>query len=342
MLGETFRPKELEIEAISENTSKIVLGPFERGVGHTLGSSLRRVMLSSLPGVSVTSISISGVVHEYSSVLGLKEDVLDLILNLRGVVFSLNDVASSVVALKVTNKGVITAGDLVLQDGAIVLNPSHVIAHYSGDEVFSMTATIEHGVGYRLVNRASVEAKKPQQSLDSSIIAVDAYFSPVLKVSYSVEPMRVAQRTDLDRLSILVQTNGSISPEKAVVMAASSAIESFSVFSALSESVSGSASTTSTSSSLQSSFNSLSRDENGLHSSASQSVTSFDSDFVKIPIDDLELTSRASNCLKSDRILFVGDLIKKTEQELLRMPNLGRKSLNEIKEALQKKGLSLS
>jgi DNA-directed RNA polymerase subunit alpha len=153
--------------------------------------------------------------------------------------------------------------------------------------------------------------------------------------------MRVAQRTDLDRLSILVQTNGSISPEKAVVMAASSAIESFSVFSALSESLSGSTAAA-TSNSLQSAFNPLNRDEDGLTSSVSQSLSSFDSEVVKVPIDDLELTSRASNCLKSDRILFIGDLIKKTEQELLRMPNLGRKSLNEIKEALQKKGLSLS
>jgi DNA-directed RNA polymerase subunit alpha len=336
-----FRPRELEVESLGPNLSKIVLGPFERGVGYTLGNSLRRIMLSSLPGLAVTEIMIDGVLHEYSSINGVKEDVVDLLLNIKGLVFTTNtELVDPKVKLEVSRSGVVTGADLKLPVGVELLNPPHILAHLSEGARLSFTLIIERGVGYRPVLPGGVgqHVSSGGVELGSGKLLLDAYFTPVLKVSYSVEPMRVGQRTDLDRLSLVVHTDGSLSPEAAVVAASSCAVDQFSLFSALGGSQSErpfpvfAVPADTQAVSLTSQTDSY---------KAMMDVAQDDS-LLRMSVDELDLTSRASNCLKADRIFFVSDLVKKTEQELLRMPNLGRKSLNEIKEALSKRGLSLA
>ncbi|BBD76683.1 DNA-directed RNA polymerase subunit alpha [Hydrogenophilus thermoluteolus] len=298
-------PRSVQIEMLSPVTTRITLEPFERGFGHTLGNALRRVLLSSLRGFAPTEVRITGVLHEYSALEGVREDVVDLLLNLKGVVFCLHDRDEAIVRLEVVGPAVVKAGDFALPHGVEVINEEHVIAHVEEGGRLEMEVVVEAGRGY-----------VPSSSRDSKVIggiAMDASFSPVRRVAYAVESARVEQRTDLDRLVLEVETNGAVDGVELVRQAAKVLIEQFQVFANL---------------------------EGQEEAAAAEAEATIDPILLR-PIDELELTVRSANCLKAENIYYVGDLIQKTEQELLKTPNLGRKSLNEIKSVLAAHGLSL-
>ncbi|WP_217125740.1 DNA-directed RNA polymerase subunit alpha [Hydrogenophilus thiooxidans] len=298
-------PRSVQIEMLSPVTTRITLEPFERGFGHTLGNALRRVLLSSLRGFAPTEVRITGVLHEYSALEGVREDVVDLLLNLKGVVFCLHDRDEAIVRLEVVGPAVVKAGDFALPHGVEVINEEHVIAHVEEGGRLEMEVVVEAGRGY-----------VPASSRDSKVIggiALDASFSPVRRVAYTVESARVEQRTDLDRLVLEVETNGAVDGVELVRQAAKVLIEQFQFFANL---------------------------EGQEETAATEAQATIDPILLR-PIDELELTVRSANCLKAENIYYVGDLIQKTEQELLKTPNLGRKSLNEIKSVLAAHGLSL-
>jgi DNA-directed RNA polymerase subunit alpha len=298
-------PRSIQVEMLSPVTTRMTLEPFERGFGHTLGNALRRVLLSSLRGFAPTEARITGVLHEYSALDGVREDVVDLLLNLKGVVFCLHDRDEAVVRLEVVGPAVVKAGDFALPHGVEVINEDHVIAHLEEGGRLEMEVVVEAGRGY--VPASSREAKV------IGGIAMDASFSPVRRVAYTVESARVEQRTDLDRLVLEIETNGAVDGVELVRQAAKLLIDQFQVFTTL---------------------------EGHEAPAATQREEAIDPILLR-PIDELELTVRSANCLKAENIYFVGDLIQKTEQELLKTPNLGRKSLNEIKSVLAAHGLSL-
>jgi len=298
-------PRTIQVEMLSPVTTRITLEPLERGFGHTLGNALRRVLLSSLRGFAPTEARITGVLHEFSALDGVREDVVDLLLNLKGVVFCLHDRDKAIVRLEVAGPAVVRAGDFALPHGVEVINEDHIIAHVEEGGRLEMEVVIESGRGY--VPATAREAKK------IGGIAMDASFSPVRRVAYTVERARVEQRTDLDRLVLEVETNGAVEGVELVRQAARVLIDQFQVFATL---------------------------EGADEYVPTQNETPVDPVLLRT-IDDLELTVRSANCLKAEHIYFVGDLIQKTEQELLKTPNLGRKSLNEIKTVLAAHGLSL-
>lgn len=305
-----LKPRIVEVESVAPSSAKIVMEPFERGYGHTLGNALRRVLLSSMIGYAPTEVSIAGVVHEYSTLDGVQEDVVDLLLNLKGVVFKLESRDVVTVTLKRDVDGVVTAGDIELPHDVQVLNPEHVIAHLSQGGKLDMQIKVEKGRGYV---PGSVRRFPDEPSKAIGRIVLDASFSPVKRVSYAVESARVEQRTDLDRLVMFIDTNGVLSPEEAIRLAARILVEQLSVFAAL---------------------------ENTAEPEAVSRAPQVDPILLR-PVDDLELTVRSANCLKAENIYYIGDLIQRTENELLKTPNLGRKSLNEIKEVLAARGLTL-
>lgn len=305
-----LKPKNIHVEAIGNNNSKVVLEPFERGYGHTLGNALRRVLLSSMTGCAPTEVSIAGVLHEYSTVEGVKEDAVDIILNLKGVVFVLHNRDDVTLKLKKQGNSVVTAADIELPHDVEIVNPSHVIANLSGGEL-DMQIRVEKGRGYVPGN---VRAFRDDHSTKIGRIVLDASFSPITKVSYFVENARVEQRTDLDKLVMHIETNGAIAPEEAVRQAARVLVEQLSVFAAL----------------------------EGAAQVFDLPVGQLELDpMLTKPVDDLELTVRSANCLKAENINYIGDLVQKSENDLLKTPNLGRKSLNEIKEVLASRGLTL-
>lgn len=305
-----LKPRIVEVESVGPSSAKIVMEPFERGYGHTLGNALRRVLLSSMIGYAPTEVSIAGVVHEYSTLDGVQEDVVDLLLNLKGVVFKLESRDVVTVILKRDVEGVVTAGDIELPHDVQVLNPEHVIANLSHGGKLDMQIKVEKGRGYV---PGSVRRFPDEPSKAIGRIVLDASFSPVKRVSYAVESARVEQRTDLDRLVMFIDTNGVLSPEEAIRLAARILVEQLSVFAAL---------------------------ENTSEPEAVSRAPQVDPILLR-PVDDLELTVRSANCLKAENIYYIGDLIQRTENELLKTPNLGRKSLNEIKEVLAARGLTL-
>jgi DNA-directed RNA polymerase subunit alpha len=305
-----LKPRIVEVESLGPNSAKIVMEPFERGYGHTLGNGLRRVLLSSMIGYAPTEVSIAGVVHEYSTLDGVQEDVVDLLLNLKGVVFKLESRDVVTVILKRDVEGLVTAGDIELPHDVTVLNPEHVIANLSKGGKLDMQIKVEKGRGYV---PGSVRRFPDEPSKAIGRIVLDASFSPVKRVSYTVESARVEQRTDLDRLVMCIDTNGVLSPEEAIRLAARILVEQLSVFAAL---------------------------ENTSEPEAVSRAPQVDPILLR-PVDDLELTVRSANCLKAENIYYIGDLIQRTENELLKTPNLGRKSLNEIKEVLAARGLTL-
>jgi DNA-directed RNA polymerase subunit alpha len=283
--------------------------PFERGYGHTLGNALRRILLSSMSGFAPTEVKIEGVVHEYSALDGVQEDVVDILLNLKGVVLKLHGRDSVVLTLSKEGEGVVKASDIQLSHDVEVINPDHVIAHLSAGGKLNMEITVEKGRGYQPApNRLG---KDEGRTIGN--IMLDASFSPIRRVSYHVESARVEQRTDLDRLIIDIETNGVIEPEEAVRQAARMLIDQLAVFA----------------------------DLEGTPVEEEQPQAPQIDPILLRPVDDLELTVRSANCLKAENIYYIGDLIQRTETELLKAPNLGRKSLNEIKEVLASKGLSL-
>jgi DNA-directed RNA polymerase subunit alpha len=305
-----LKPRIVDVDRVTPLHAKVVMEPFERGYGHTLGNALRRILLSSMTGYAPTEIKISGVVHEYSTLEGVQEDVVDILLNLKGVAFKLHNKAEVRLKLTKDGEGVVTAGDIQLGHDVEVMNPDHVIARLTKGGKLDMEIKVEAGRGYQPVPARKVD----QDSRGVGSILVDASFSPVRRVAYAVESARVEQRTDLDRLVIDIETNGVVDPEEAVRTAARILVDQLSVFA----------------------------DLKGTESAAAESVLAPQVDPILLrPVDDLELTVRSANCLKAENIYYIGDLIQRTETELLKTPNLGRKSLNEIKEVLASKGLSL-
>ncbi len=309
-----LKPRIVEVEQLGASHARVVMEPFERGYGHTLGNALRRVLLSSMVGYAPTEVQISGVVHEYSTIDGVREDVVDLLLNLKGVTFRLHNRDEVFLTLRKDSPGPVTAGDIDVPHDVEVINPEHVVATLTDGGKLDMSIKVERGRGYLPGNLRS-----PAESKTIGKIVLDASFSPVRRVSYQVESARVEQRTDLDRLVVDVETNGVIAPEEAVRQSARILVEQLSVFAAL---------------------------EGGAEPMAEAPVLGgargpqIDPLLLR-PVDDLELTVRSANCLKAENIYYIGDLIQRTENELLKTPNLGRKSLNEIKEVLASRGLTL-
>jgi DNA-directed RNA polymerase subunit alpha len=310
-----LKPRIVEVEQLGASHARVVMEPFERGYGHTLGNALRRVLLSSMVGYAPTEVQISGVVHEYSTIDGVREDVVDLLLNLKGVTFRLHNRDEVFLTLRKDSPGPVTAGDIDVPHDVEVINPEHVVATLTDGGKLDMSIKVERGRGYLPGNLRS-----PAETKTIGKIVLDASFSPVRRVSYQVESARVEQRTDLDRLVVDVETNGVIAPEEAVRQSARILVEQLSVFAALEGGVEPTAEVASSIGGVRG--------------------PQIDPLLLR-PVDDLELTVRSANCLKAENIYYIGDLIQRTENELLKTPNLGRKSLNEIKEVLASRGLTL-
>jgi DNA-directed RNA polymerase subunit alpha len=305
-----LRPRGLKVEPAGPNHARVVVEPLERGYGHTLGNALRRVLLSSIPGAAIVEAEIDGVLHEYTTLEGLQEDVIEVLLNLKGVAIRLNGVDETSLTLSKKGKGAVTAGDITTDHNVEIINPEHVICHLTKDVAFNMRLTARRGIGYQpaVARVAADEDARPIGRLQ-----IDASFCPVRRVAYSVDAARVEQRTNLDKLVLDVETNGTIPVDEAVRQAAQTLYEQLSVFG----------------------------DFSSREAAESEQDKTGVSPLLLRPIDDLELTVRSANCLKAESIYYIGDLVQKTEVELLKTPNLGKKSLTEIKDVLGAKGLAL-
>ena len=310
-----LKPKSITVEPLGGHRAKVILEPFERGYGHTLGNALRRVLLSSMVGYAPTEVTIAGVLHEYSAIDGVQEDVVHIMLNLKGVVFRLHNREEVTLVLRKEGEGPVTAADIQTPHDVEIINPDHVIAHLSQGGKLDMQIKVEKGRGYVPGNMRRY-GDEPTKAIGR--IVLDASFSPVKRVSYAVENARVEQRTARDKLVMEIETNGAISPEEAIRASAKILVEQMAVFAQLQGT------------DLVDVFD---------QAPAARS-SSFDPILLR-PVDELELTVRSANCLKAENIYYIGDLIQRTETELLKTPNLGRKSLNEIKEVLASRGLTL-
>ncbi len=305
-----LRPSAVGVNEINPNRARITLEPLERGFGHTLGNALRRVLLSSIPGCAITEVEIDGVLHEYTAVEGLQEDIIEVLLNLKGIALRMFEREEAVLTLSKKGLGPVTAGDIQIDHDIEIVNPDHVICNLTKSGSISMQIKVKRGVGYQPANQllATEEESRPIGRL-----MLDASFCPIHRVSYTVEAARVEQRTDLDKLILDVETNGTMDCEAAVKLAANILADQLSVF-----------------------IDFKARTE------VVEEEKSHEIDPVLLrPIDDLELTVRSANCLKAETILYIGDLVQKTEVELLKTPNLGKKSLTEIKDVLAQHELSL-
>jgi DNA-directed RNA polymerase subunit alpha len=308
-VNEFLTPRSIAVTTISETHAKVVLEPLERGFGHTLGNALRRILLSSMPGAAVAEVEIEGVEHEYSAIEGVQEDVIEILLNLKGLAIRLHEQNEAYLVIDKKGQGPVTAADLQLPHNVDVVNPDHVIANLGANGVLKMKLKVSRGRGYEPADaRYSEEEGRPIGRLQ-----LDASYSPVRKVSYVVESARVEQRTDLDKLVIDLETNGTIDPEEAIRRSATILQEQIAV------------------------FVDLKKDKTP---EVQQSREEVDPVLLR-PVDDLELTVRSANCLKAENIYYIGDLVQRTEVELLKTPNLGKKSLTEIKDVLASRGLSL-
>src|SRR6187402_3310343 len=286
-----LRPRGITSERTGTNRAKVVVEPLERGFGHTLGNALRRVLLSSIPGAAITEVEIDGVLHEYTTLEGLQEDVIEVLLNLKDIALRLHNVDETTLSLNKKGAGVVTAGDIVVDHNVEIVNPEHVICHLTKDSAINMRIRVSRGIGYQ---PATMRRRPDEESRPIGRLQLDASFCPVRRVAYEVDSARVEQRTDLDKLVLDIETNGTVDAEEAVRKAAD----------------------------------------------AKPATGGVDPVLLR-PIDDLELTVRSANCLKAESIYYIGDLIQKTEVELLKTPNLGKKSLTEIKDVLAQRGLSL-
>jgi DNA-directed RNA polymerase subunit alpha len=307
---QVLRPRGIGIERVAPNRAKVTLEPLERGYGHTLGNALRRILLSSIPGFAITEVEIDGVLHEYTTVEGLQEDVLEVLLNLKDVAIRMHNVDSATLSLIKQGPGDVTAADIKTDHNVEIVNPEHIICHLTKDTALNMRIKVERGFGYQ---PAAARRRPDEETRAIGRLMLDASFCPVRRVAYEVESARVEQRTDLDKLVLDIETNGTIDAEEAVRTAADILTDQLSV------------------------FGDFSRADRG---AAKPSQTGIDPVLLR-PIDDLELTVRSANCLKAENIYYIGDLIQRTEVELLKTPNLGKKSLTEIKEVLAQRGLSL-
>ena len=291
-VNEFLKPRIVDVQTVNERTAKVVLEPLERGFGHTLGNALRRILLSAMPGCAVTGVEIEGVLHEYSAIEGVQEDVMEIMLNLKGVALKMHNRDEATLRLSKKGPGQVTAGDIVIDHDIEVIK-------------------VEMGRGYE---PATVRAAaRDDESKPIGSLQLDASFTPVSRVSYNVDAARVEQRTNLDKLIIEIETNGTLDPEEAIRRAATILQDQVSVF----------------------------VDLQGKQEVEPESPEADIDPILLRPVDDLELTVRSANCLKAESIYFIGDLIQRTEVELLKTPNLGKKSLTEIKDVLASRGLSL-
>jgi DNA-directed RNA polymerase subunit alpha len=310
MIKDFLTPKEILVEEVDSNNSKIVLEPLERGFGHTLGNALRRIILSSIPGAAVSEAKINGVLHEFGSIDGVKEDVINILLNLKGLSVRLSDQEEVEISVNKSGSGDIKGSDFELPAGVEIVNPDHVVATLADKGSLEMTAKVTKGRGYVPVD---IIALAESEDTEVGSLKIDASYSPIKKVSYLVENARVENRTDLDKLILEVETNGTIDPEEIVRLAATILQRQLMAFAEL-----------------------------GFETEEPEEDETPPVDPIMLrPVDELELTVRSANCLKVEKIHYIGDLVTRKESDLLRTPNLGRKSLNEIKEVLAARGLSL-
>ena len=317
-----LKPRSIEVETAEGNpySATVTMEPFETGYAHTLGNALRRVLLSSMIGYAPTEAQIAGVVHEYSQIDGVKEDVVDILLNVKGVIFKLDNRDEVTVTLRKEGTGPVTAADFDLPHDCQILNPDHVIANLSGGKL-DMQIKVEKGRGYQPGDMRALKDDYSKATIGK--IIMDASFSPVLRVAYKVENARVEQRTDLDKLVLSVDTNGAILPEEAVRQAAHILQDQLSVF--------GGIATIGIEPVVPVQAQPVIPQQQEIPVVKPQPPVD---PILRRPVDDFELTVRSANCLKAENIYYIGDLIQRTENELLKTPNLGRKSLNEIKEVL--------
>jgi DNA-directed RNA polymerase subunit alpha len=308
-----LKPRLVEVVSKTPNHSRIVIEPLERGFGHSLGNALRRVLLSTIPGCAVTDVEIEGVLHEYTTIEGVQEDVIDILLNLKKLAVVLHSKDEVELILTKTGAGCVTAADINLPHDVEIINPDLVIANLTQAGVLNMKIRVRRGRGYEPV---SVRKLNSEQSLVVGALQLDASYSPIVKVAYQVESTRVEQRTNLDKLVIELETNGTVDPEETIKLAATILHDQLSVF----------------------------VDFEKVNDQVEEKEVEIEEVFDPVllrPVDDLELTVRSANCLKAENIFYIGDLIQRTEVELLKTPNLGKKSLTEIKDILALKGLSL-
>jgi len=306
--NELLKPRVVDVQVTDECHAKVVLEPLDRGFGHTLGNALRRILLSSIPGCAVVEAQIDGVLHEYTAIEGVQEDVVDVLLNLKGIAVVMHERSEATLTLYKKGPGVATAGDIEVDHDVEIINKDHVIAHLTERGSLNMTLKVAKGRGYQ----PAAQRRNDEDRAIGSLL-LDASFSPVRRVAYSVESARVEQRTDLDKLIFDLETNGTVHPEETIRKAAGLLQQQLSV------------------------FVDLQGDEQVEPDEAEPEI---DPILIR-PVDDLELTVRSANCLKAEKIYYIGDLIQRTEVELLRTPNLGKKSLTEIKDVLGTHGLSL-
>jgi DNA-directed RNA polymerase subunit alpha len=314
--GGFLKPRIVKVDPVagSPHRARVSLEPFERGFGHTLGNALRRILLSSMDGYAVTEVEIQGILHEYTTMEGVQQDVLEILLNLKQLAIRLHGREEATFTLSKVGPGVVTASDISIDHSAEIANPDLVIASLTGKTELSMSLTVRRGRGYQ---PASVREAASGEERPIGKLPLDATFSPVIRVAIDVEAARVEQRTDLDRLVIDIETDGTLDAKDAVQRAATILRDQLGSFVDLD------------------------------HSGPTDGVTderpsepSYDPILVR-PVDELELTVRSANCLKAENIYLIGDLIQRTEVELLKTPNLGKKSLTEIKDVLATRGLSL-
>lgn len=308
---EFLTPREIAVENITPFHAKITLEPLERGFGHTLGNTLRRILLSSMPGAAIVEVNIDNVLHEYSAIHGVQEDVVEILLNLKGVSIKLHGRQEVVLKLNKQGAGPVTAGDIEPEHDVEIINPDHVIAHLNEGGEISLNLKVSLGRGYQ---PATSKSRKSEGKTNIGALQVDASFSPIRRVAYAVENARVEQRTDLDKLIIDLETNGTIDPEEAIRRSATILQQQLAVFVDL---------------------------QSAPVAADVHSREDFVNPIYHRPVDDLELTVRSANCLKAENIFFIGDLVQRTESDLLKTPNLGKKSLTEIKSVLATHGLAL-
>ncbi|WP_043320823.1 DNA-directed RNA polymerase subunit alpha [Microbulbifer sp. HZ11] len=309
-VNEFLTPRRIDVTEYNQNHAKVVLEPLERGFGHTLGNALRRILLSSMPGCAVTEVEIDGVEHEYSAIEGVQEDVIEILLNLKEIAVVMHGKDQAVLSLSKKGPGAVTAGDIQVDHDIEIVNPEHVIANITGDVELNLRLTVARGRGYQ---PADARREDEEETRAIGRLQLDASFGPVRRVSYSVESARVEQRTDLDKLVLDLETNGTLDPEEAIRRAATILQQQLAVF----------------------------VDLEGEKDAAPEAKEEEVDPVLLRPVDDLELTVRSANCLKAENIYYIGDLIQRTEVELLKTPNLGKKSLTEIKDVLASRGLSL-
>ena len=310
---EFLKPRIVKVEKQSEFLSRITLEPLERGFGHTMGNAIRRVLLSSMPGSAITEVQIDGVLHEYTTLEGVQEDIIEILLNIKSVALVNHGGGEATVTLSKKGKGAVTAGDIQTDHNLEIVNPGLHLATLTESGELNATLKVTQGRGYVPAQMGEDEEDDATTSGPIGTLRLDALYSPVRQVSYRVESARVEQRTDLDKLIIDLETNGTIDPEEAIRRAARILYDQLEVFVDL---------------------------EDTADSATSERSLEVDPILLR-PVEELELTVRSANCLKAENIHYIGDLIQRSEMDLLKTPNLGKKSLNEIKDVLAAHGLSL-